>query len=147
MSKVVVKFIKGWGKYNAKDIAGFDKKVATDLIEVKKVATLHNGGAVKVTTVKLEVGTKEVDKVIAEAEAQFQQKADELEQASSALDDRSDDLDAKSDALDKREADLVKREKAVKTSGMKKSVVAEPPVEGNTKEPGAAGNPPKQGSK
>lgn len=36
MSKIVVKFTKGWSKYNAKDIAGFEAAVAEDLIKVKK---------------------------------------------------------------------------------------------------------------
>lgn len=92
---------------------------------------------------KLEVGTEEVDKVIVEAEAQFQQKADELAQGVAALDERSDkldalsaDLDLRASKLDLREAGLDEREKAVKPSEEEAST-----------EPAKDGKPPKQGTK
>lgn len=143
MSKIVVKFTKGWGKYNAKDIAGFDRKVSEDLIEVKKVAKLHNGGKVKGATVNLTLDTSEVDKRIAEATVEFTAKHDELDQAAAALDEREEDLDKREAELsvlkgdlDARETALVEREKAVKDSDPEPTTDKKP-----------SGKPPKQGTK
>ncbi len=141
MSKTVVKFTKGWSKYNAKDIAGFEHSVAEDLIEVKKVAKLYEGGKAKVATVEVKLDTSATEKLIADAEVQIKAKSDELDQAEASLDERDAALD-KRDAelsvqkgdLDARETALVEREKAVKN--------ADPASE---EKPG--GKPPKQGSK
>ena len=150
MSKVVVKFKKGWGKYNAKDIAGFDQKVADHLIDVMKVAVLHKGGAVEPVTVKITADTEELQKFIAETETRFKAEGDRLDGVGAALNKREGTLD-KRDAklgvikkgLDAREVALLEREKAVKDADTAPADAATETVD----TPAANGKPPKQGAK
>ena len=155
MSKVVVKFTKGWGKYNAKDIAGFDQKVADDLIDTKKVAKLHKGGGVEKLSVKIEIGTEGVEKVVAEAEARLKAEGKKLEREAAVLNKREvalDKLDAKLGAtkkdLDAREVALLEREKAVKDADPAlEDPAGKTPTSETSETPAAAGKPPKQGAK
>jgi len=150
MSKVVVKFKKGWGKYNANDIAGFDQKVADDLIKVKKVATLHKGGAVESVTLKVGPDKAEGQKLVAMADALIKAENEKLEQAIDTLDKREaalDELDAKLGAtkkdLDAREVALLEREKAVKAA----DPAPKDPATKTAETPAGTGKPPKQGAK
>ncbi|KPU83704.1 hypothetical protein JI58_07965 [Marinosulfonomonas sp. PRT-SC04] len=129
MANVLVKFLKAHGKYNVGETAGFDRLVA-EKFETEKVAKIVGdvkGAGRKVT---LEVGTAEVQKMIDEASAEFEQKADVLLA-------RTEELDAADASLKEREADLDAREQAV--------AKLENPV--TDKDQDGGGKPPAQGKK
>lgn len=104
MSLQSLKFIKPHLSYNKGDIAGFDAKTASKLVNKLKVAVpngVTTGGAVDGDgqTVSVTIDSSQAAKAIAEAERQADQKLKDAER-------RTADLAAREAALNEREAKL-----------------------------------------
>lgn len=107
MSKTVVKFLTGWGRYNAGEIAGFEADVAAKLTGGKKpVAKVHGDGKAVIGQLDLKVSTHEIEKMIADAKAEIDQASAALDAREAKIAEREAELEERAQALDEHEADI-----------------------------------------
>lgn len=126
MTKTILKFFKPHGPYVKGDIAGFDPVKATKL---KSVARPYDAEAEKnLATVTLNMDTKEVQAMIADAEAEFASKAADLEAREAALAAREAALESKPE--DTTETTTPAPTPAPDDAKAKKAGKGEPPVQG-----------------
>lgn len=125
MSKTRLKFLRGWGRYNKGDIAGFEPETVKKLTTGDSpIAKIDGDGKPKAAPKPRPASTAEADALATQAEADLQKRE-------KALEDREADLE-------KREAEIADREKALEAS------VTSTATDDNQKAP-AKGAPPQQG--
>lgn len=139
MPRILVKFRKGYSRYNAGETAAFGEKEARKLC----------GGKEPVADAVGEVGSRDVNvPAIQISDAAVQAAATA---ARGEIEAKAEALMAREAGLDEREAELVEREKAVAAKERAAEGAAKVPADaaGNTdggdKGAKASGEPPKQG--
>lgn len=148
MSKIILKFLKPYTRYNAGDVAGFDDLTADRLI-AGKVAVKHTPKT-STSTVALTAGADaeaamaEVRKVALEEQDRLQKLADGIQQRETESNAK---LEAREKALAEREKALDAREKKTGEGTRKEGETGPEPANSVTPQTGEGNDLPEQGNK
>jgi len=143
MARKLVKFSKGYSRYNRGETAAFEEGTAQSLTEGKNkvgviVGDADEPGALKSVVIG-KLDTSEAQEFVAQARSELEGRALSLELRADSLDRKSRDLADREKALEARETATATEEPEVESAPAEQDTT--------TKEPKGNGEPPKQGAK